>query len=342
MGHEVAVSVLVPVFGAEKYIERSARSLFEQTMLKGVEYIFVNDGTPDDSIRILKKVISEYPQRNEQVRILHHESNRGVGASRLTALTAACGKYIIFCDSDDYFGSEMLREMVKTVEKQEADMVIADYYISYPKKEKLMRVELQGSLEERMTGLLDKSLPSIGYMLWNKLIKKSLCEMIPDLFKEGLDYNEDLLAVSKILMQDPVIVKVDGAYAHYMIQTPGSISKTFTERVIRNHFLANEELGRFENKLGKEYSQKLDAKRYRDRLTGLIHSRGQLQQYCFNLYPTMKYGDYKREIPIYWRIPYRLALSGSIKAFNILRDVMLSLKSIIIRMDKSLAIPRPR
>ena len=67
------VSVIIPVYGVEPYIERCARSLFEQT-LKDIEYIFVDDATKDHSIEILQNIIEEYPERKNQVRIIHHQN----------------------------------------------------------------------------------------------------------------------------------------------------------------------------------------------------------------------------------------------------------------------------
>ena len=71
------VSVLVPIYGVEKYIERCARSLFEQS-LDNIEYIFVNDCTKDKSMDILYEVIKDYPHLLEQIRIINHETNRGL------------------------------------------------------------------------------------------------------------------------------------------------------------------------------------------------------------------------------------------------------------------------
>ena len=85
------VSVIVPVYGVEKYIERCARSLFEQT-LDDIEYIFVDDCSPDRSIEILNQVIGEYPGRKDQVQIIHHASNQGLALARQTGLKAATGE----------------------------------------------------------------------------------------------------------------------------------------------------------------------------------------------------------------------------------------------------------
>lgn len=104
------VSVIIPVYGVEKYIERCARSLFEQT-LEDMEFIFVDDSTRDNSIDILLEVINEYPQRKNQIKILTHEVNKGLPAARQTGIKAAKGDYIAHCDSDDWVTPNAYQEM---------------------------------------------------------------------------------------------------------------------------------------------------------------------------------------------------------------------------------------
>lgn len=83
------VSVIVPIYNVSRFIKRCVESLFNQT-LDDVEFIFVNDCTPDDSIDILKKVIADYPDRNTM--IINHEVNKGLPAARNTGLKAASGQ----------------------------------------------------------------------------------------------------------------------------------------------------------------------------------------------------------------------------------------------------------
>ena len=78
------VSVIIPIYGVEKYIERCARSLFEQT-LDDIEFVFVNDCTQDKSMEVLQTIIDKYPNRKGQVRIVHHEVNKGKGRALKTA-----------------------------------------------------------------------------------------------------------------------------------------------------------------------------------------------------------------------------------------------------------------
>lgn len=84
------VSVIIPIYKTEKYIERCAISLFEQT-LKSIEYIFINDYTPDNSIQLLENVLKRYPNRISDIKIINHEKNRGLAAARNTGRSIAQG-----------------------------------------------------------------------------------------------------------------------------------------------------------------------------------------------------------------------------------------------------------
>ena len=125
---KMKVSVLVPVYGVERYIEQCATSLMEQTY-KDVEYIFVDDCTPDASIEQLKQVIEQYPERRHQVKILNHAQNLGVAMVRKTALNAATGDAVVFVDSDDYVESTMIEKLVDKMLTTRADFIDGGYSI---------------------------------------------------------------------------------------------------------------------------------------------------------------------------------------------------------------------
>ena len=94
------VSVVIPVYEAEAFIERCCRSLFEQT-LDEMEFIFVSDGSKDKSIALIKEVLNDYPNRQTQTKIIDRKENRGVSYTRQEGLSHATGEYVIHCDSDD-------------------------------------------------------------------------------------------------------------------------------------------------------------------------------------------------------------------------------------------------
>lgn len=126
----IKVSVIIPVYNVEKYIEHCARSLMEQTLMD-IEYIFVDDCTPDHSMEILQRVLTDYPERLENIRIIHHTQNSGSAAVRNTGLQIAQGEYIIHCDSDDWVEPDMYKAMYAKAKETDADIVVTDYYYEY-------------------------------------------------------------------------------------------------------------------------------------------------------------------------------------------------------------------
>ena len=102
------VSIVVPVYGVEKYIERCARSLFTQTF-GDIEYIFVNDCTKDSSMQVLEFVMKDYPARN--VRIINKEKNEGLPQARKTGVLASTGDFIMHIDSDDWVEHDIVEKL---------------------------------------------------------------------------------------------------------------------------------------------------------------------------------------------------------------------------------------
>lgn len=122
------ISVVIPVYGVEKYIEKCAESLFNQT-LDDIEFIFVNDCTKDKSIDVLVSVLEKYPSRKNNVKIIHHEVNKGLPQARKTGVEASSGDYIVHCDSDDWVDRTMYEHLLKKAVEADADLIFCDYYI---------------------------------------------------------------------------------------------------------------------------------------------------------------------------------------------------------------------
>lgn len=95
------VSILVPIYGVEKYIEKCAHSLFRQTY-SNIEYVFMNDCTPDYSMQVLQGVLAAYPERKDAVKIVEHSCNKGLSSARNIAFEASTGDYVMHVDSDDF------------------------------------------------------------------------------------------------------------------------------------------------------------------------------------------------------------------------------------------------
>ena len=97
MGNKYKVSVIVPIYKVASFLEKCVLSLFEQT-LNDVEFIFVDDASPDNSMEILQSCIEKYPLLKKSIKILRHECNKGLPSARNTGLSVASGKYIFHCD----------------------------------------------------------------------------------------------------------------------------------------------------------------------------------------------------------------------------------------------------
>ena len=96
-----AISVIIPVYNVEQYIERCVRSLFSQT-LEDIEFIFIDDCSPDDSVAVAREVLdNEFPARKPQARFFRMPVNSGQAAVRMKGLGLATGEYVIHCDADD-------------------------------------------------------------------------------------------------------------------------------------------------------------------------------------------------------------------------------------------------
>ena len=217
----MTVSVLVPVYGVEKYIGECAESLFGQTC-DDLEYIFVDDCTPDGSIAILEEMLSRHPRRKDQVRILRHDHNRGLGAARKTAFDAATGDFVLHVDSDDYLPLDAVQRLVEAQQRTDADIVSGAFQYHYP----------DGSLEKASFAELDKSLTlrlfltqnTIPYNIWARLIRKSLFTDHAISPIEGINYAEDYALTSRLLMAAERTVNIDDVVYVYRVD---SVTGTF-------------------------------------------------------------------------------------------------------------------
>jgi glycosyltransferase involved in cell wall biosynthesis len=229
------VSVILPVYNAELYIEKCARSWFEQTF-KEVEYIFVDDNTPDGSILILKKVIEEYPERKDQVTIISHYNNRGVAAARNTGLEQARGEYFLQVDSDDWVEKTLIEELYSEVKINGPDIVWSDFYVDLPKFQKVI-YKNQTVTENSESCIINMLSGSLHAGMWNKLINLSVCTDNNIRFPEGVNICEDLVFNIFYLLHAGRISYVPKAFYHY-VQNANSITISRTHQSFESEFRA--------------------------------------------------------------------------------------------------------
>lgn len=205
------VSVIIPIYKVEKCIERCARSLFEQT-LSSIEFIFVNDYSPDNSVSILQSVLNQYPNRSPHTKIVHHEYNRGLAAARNTGRSIAQGEYIIACDSDDWVERNMYELMYQKAKKTNADIVICDWNEIYATTTKYVSVNPPDNYTDCVIALLSGKMHG---SVWNKLVRSSLYQENDIMCKEGMDFCEDFYVTYRLFYFAKSIAYINLPLYHY-------------------------------------------------------------------------------------------------------------------------------
>ena len=219
------VSVIIPIYNVERYIGRCVKALMEQT-LHDVEYIFVNDATPDSSIEVLQTVISQYPYRKGQVRIINHDCNRGLPAARNTGLAVATGEYIFHCDSDDFVELDMLELLYEAAKCKNADIVWCDWYLSFEKNERYMKQPEYVTPIEALKGMLSGVMK---YNVWNKLVKRSIYEENDIRFPAGYGMGEDM-TMMMLFVYAHSVAYVHKALYHYVKLNTNAFSQVHSEK----------------------------------------------------------------------------------------------------------------
>ena len=240
------VTVIVPIYNVEAYIERCARSLFEQTM-ESLEFIFVNDCTPDCSMQLLEKIISEYPGRRHDIHCVSHSQNRGLPSARNSGLAIATGEYIFHCDSDDWVDADMLTKMYNAAKKQEADIVYADWYLSFPKNERYMH---QPSLDTPFDCLRAILEGKLRFNVWNKLVKRRLYVENQICFPDGRGMGEDMTMI-KLFCHAERVTYLKGAFYHYVQTNINSFTKSWSDKHLEQVYSNTKEVVSYVERNGK-------------------------------------------------------------------------------------------
>ena len=207
------VSIIVPVYNVENYIERCLRSLAAQTYAP-LEVLLVNDGSTDDSASICERFCAQ----DERFQYFYKE-NGGVSAARNYGIQRAQGEYYLFVDSDDYIDADMVERMVAVIEKEHADIVQCFYRMEFrfgffnrmaPSYQVLDRIEA--------LKLLLKNTKVNNYP-WGKLFRSKLFDEVE--FSANWRVFEDVCTIFKLFINSDKIVTMPQRFYHY-VQRKGS------------------------------------------------------------------------------------------------------------------------
>lgn len=199
--HIPAVSVIIPVYNVAPFIRECAESLFNQT-LQDIEYIFIDDASTDNSVKILEEVLANHPGREGQVRIVRHKENKGISYTRSEGVELAKGGWLIHCDSDDIVETRAYATMLETAKSRNANIVVSSYREFSSDGWNLNFPQGKGSVKGRelLDGITGLSNPLHG-ALWNKLISRELCKN--NKFLKEVSYCEDVVFLINVLTNSP-------------------------------------------------------------------------------------------------------------------------------------------
>lgn len=206
------VSVCIPIYNVEKYIEQCAQSLFEQ-ILDDIEYIFIDDASKDNSLEILQRILNKYPHRQKQTKIIRHPENRGVSATRKEAILQASGDYIIHCDPDDWVESDMYLMLYEEAIRSGSDMVYCSFSREMSNLESVTYHEPKFLHPDEMINAFF-SARSHG-SLWNKLYRKSIAKDESIDWPDNITMCEDMRCNIQMLRKCRSISWVSKPLYHY-------------------------------------------------------------------------------------------------------------------------------
>ena len=221
------VSVIVPVYNVEEYLEKCLNSLVNQT-LKELEIIVVNDGTLDNSQKIIDKYVKKYPNKVKS----YIKENGGLSSARNYGLKYASGEYIAFVDSDDYVDKNMYKTMYDKAVAEDFDMVVCDLKYIYADHICPASSNVNGDIYDKKG--IKQCMLNIYPAAWNKIYKR-------DLFKYGVLFKkkvwfEDVEFLYRLFPYINTIGVVKEQLVNY-VQREGAITKTFDDRVF--HYIDN-------------------------------------------------------------------------------------------------------
>lgn len=223
------ISIIIPVYNVEKYLERCLNSIIHQTYTN-IEIILINDGSRDSSLQICR----DYQSKDNRIKVID-KVNEGVSIARNTGIEAATGKFIGFVDPDDWIEPKMFGSMHKTIQKNKCDIAFCNYSkdtkissslkLLKTKKDVLNKQEIIDELICNMIGLEDifPKYYNIMGCVWRCLYRKDFIDKYSLRFKPGITIMEDLIFTVEALINANNVCIDRGVWYHYMQNKTSSL-----------------------------------------------------------------------------------------------------------------------
>lgn len=217
--YSIQVSILVPIYKVEKHIEKMLDSIFCQTY-PNIDYVFVNDCSPDNSLQVLKDTIEKHNVGTDRYTIIDHAQNEGIAVSRADCLANAKGEYVFFVDSDDWIEKDAVEKMVKATNGGTVDIVGCDFMKDFLSEETTYHHEnYADSCKENMIQCLNYDIATV---LWKLLIRRSLFENFT--ITPHVDIVEDYIMSVKLYYYAKSFIALPQAFYHYVQYNQARVS----------------------------------------------------------------------------------------------------------------------
>lgn len=216
---QIKVSILVPIYKVEMFLERTLDSIFTQSY-SNIDYVFVNDCSPDNSLQVLKNTIARYGIEESRYTIVNHQKNEGIAVSRADCLTKAKGDYVYFVDSDDWIEKDAVKKMVAATKEGTIDIVGCDFMKDYMSGKTTYHHEnYAATCRENLLRCLNYDIATV---LWKLLIRRSLFDNFT--ITPHVDIVEDYIMSVKLYYYAESFAAIPQAYYHYVQYNQARVS----------------------------------------------------------------------------------------------------------------------
>lgn len=215
----IRVSILMPIYKVEQYLEKTLDSIFTQTY-PNIEYVFVNDCSPDQSLQVLINTISKHGVDKDKYVVVNHQQNEGIAVSRTDCIANAKGDYIFFVDSDDWIEKNAVEEMVAATKGGTIDIVGCDFVKDFLSGKTTYHHE---NYAETCRDNLYRCLNyDIATVLWKLLIRRKLFDNFS--ITPHVDIVEDYIMSVKLYYYAKSFTSIPKAFYHYVQYNQARVS----------------------------------------------------------------------------------------------------------------------
>lgn len=241
------LSIIVPVYGVEKYIDKCLNSLVKQS-LKEIEIIVVNDGTKDNSQKIIDKYVKKYPDKIKS----YIKENGGQGSARNYGLKKTTGEYIGYVDSDDFVEKDMYKKLYNKAKENNYDIVVCG---NYNVSEDYQNKNIDAFINNYNTDLENIFFGKMA--VWNKIYKRDILIKNKLEFKEKVWY-EDLAFTLKAIMNSNTFAFIDEPLYDYLIREGSTMNNSNVKRNLEILEAFNDILSYIQHNKKEEYFSKIE------------------------------------------------------------------------------------